>query len=330
MRIVVVGMVRNEADIIELFVRWQLRFADHVLLLDHASSDATSEILSALCSEGLPLCVERSERAEMDQSQATSALVRRAVQELDPDWVLPFDADELLVATAGGSPRQVIEQQGPRLHHVLWQTYVARPEDLRSSLPLLQRIEHRYERERLQNQKLLVPASLLRRRFRFASGNHRLLVGAGLGRKKVPSVEATGLRLAHLPIRSVEQARSKALIGWLARLSGAEQHLEPGKGIHLGKLFDVLRTGEDPAPDALSRLPRVYAASQGPDAPPAKLVHAPLAPPGGPLELRYTRPPRSTYALLVDFAENLAKESGARRARARCAGGCGSSPGSGD
>jgi hypothetical protein len=251
----------------------------------------------------------------MDQSSTTTALARRAVRALEPDWVLPFDGDELLVATAGGSPRAVIERLEPRLHHVPWQTYVARPEDLQSQLPLLQRIEHRYEQERLQNQKLLVPASLLRGRFRLPSGNHRLLRGALLGRSKVPSVEATGLRLAHFPIRSVEQARSKALVGWLARLSGAEQHLDPEKGLHLGRMFEALRTGEEPAQDALSRLPRAYAASLGAAAEAAKLVHAPLAPPGGAIELRYPRPPRSAFALLVDFAERLSTEAGALRAR---------------
>ena len=315
MRIVVVGMVRNEADVIELFVRWQLRYADHVLLVDHASADETPAILAALQAEGLPLGVERLEDPQHDQSSVTTALVRRAVRELEPDWVLPFDADELLVATAGGSPREVIEGLDPHLHHVLWQTYVARAEDLSSRLPLLERIEHRYEQERLQNQKLLIPAALLRGRFRLPSGNHRLLRAAGLGRSKAPSVEATGLRLAHFPIRSVEQARAKALIGWLARLAGAEQHLEE-KPSHLGRMFEALRTGEDPAPDALSRLPRAHAASLPPDAAPAKLVHAPIAPPGGPLELRYTRrEPGNALPLLVDFAERLAAESGALRAR---------------
>ena len=59
MRLIGVAMVRNEADIIEAFVRHNLTILDALVVVDHASLDGTSEILTLLQREGLPLRVMR-------------------------------------------------------------------------------------------------------------------------------------------------------------------------------------------------------------------------------------------------------------------------------
>jgi glycosyltransferase involved in cell wall biosynthesis len=46
------AMLRNEADIVESFVRHNLSLLDGLLVVDHGSSDGTSEILDALVTEG--------------------------------------------------------------------------------------------------------------------------------------------------------------------------------------------------------------------------------------------------------------------------------------
>ncbi|MBQ1762801.1 MAG: glycosyltransferase family 2 protein, partial [Aquincola sp.] len=51
------GMVKNEADIVEAFVRHNLHFVDLMVLLDNGSTDGTRDILEALQKEGLPLLV---------------------------------------------------------------------------------------------------------------------------------------------------------------------------------------------------------------------------------------------------------------------------------
>ena len=55
MRLVAVSIVKNEADIIEAFVRHTHAWVDHHLVFDHDSTDGTREILQALRAEGLPL-----------------------------------------------------------------------------------------------------------------------------------------------------------------------------------------------------------------------------------------------------------------------------------
>jgi hypothetical protein len=41
MRVVGITMVKNEADIIEAFVRHNLRFLDALVVVEHASADGT-------------------------------------------------------------------------------------------------------------------------------------------------------------------------------------------------------------------------------------------------------------------------------------------------
>ena len=59
MRLVGVSMVRNEADIIEAFVRHNAAVLDALVVVDHGSVDGTREILFALRDEGLPLAIEQ-------------------------------------------------------------------------------------------------------------------------------------------------------------------------------------------------------------------------------------------------------------------------------
>ena len=53
--IAVVSMVRNEADVIESFVRHNLGWADRLYVAVHESSDETLSILQALQGDGLPI-----------------------------------------------------------------------------------------------------------------------------------------------------------------------------------------------------------------------------------------------------------------------------------
>jgi hypothetical protein len=302
---------------IELFVRWQLRFADSVWVADHASGDATGEILAALRDEGLPLEILRLEQAELEQAEVTSALARRAARDLGADWVLPFDADELLAAAEGGSPRQVIEKlDAGRLYRVPWRNYLPRPEDLCRDAPLLERIAHRRTREQELHHKLLVPGWMLRRRgARLTGGNHRLLRRAGLRQRKVESEEAPGLALAHFPVRSEAQLRVKVRVGWLARLAGAEQQLHPSKNAHLREMYASLRAGGPLEWEQVERLLRHYAPP--PDGEGEGLVRDPLRPAGEPIALRYTSAGRiDPDAALLDLCERLALRQSEASARA--------------
>ena len=48
MKIVAISMVRNEADVIEAFVRHHAGLVDELIVVDHRSIDGTDELLREL------------------------------------------------------------------------------------------------------------------------------------------------------------------------------------------------------------------------------------------------------------------------------------------
>ena len=63
-------MIKNDGDIVEAFVRHHAMLFDHLVVLDHSSTDNTPAILRALQHEGLPLTVMRDESLSFQQGCA--------------------------------------------------------------------------------------------------------------------------------------------------------------------------------------------------------------------------------------------------------------------
>ena len=95
-----VGVVRDEADIIEATVTRMLRQVDHVLIADNRSTDGTDEILRSL--DGVTVLVDPDPDFYVDRQQAkrTTALASLAAQR-GARWAVPFDADEVWVTRDG-------------------------------------------------------------------------------------------------------------------------------------------------------------------------------------------------------------------------------------
>ncbi len=62
-----VSMVKNEMDIIESFVRYNLNILDGMIILDNASTDDTLKILNLLKLENLPIFIFKDENSEFDK-----------------------------------------------------------------------------------------------------------------------------------------------------------------------------------------------------------------------------------------------------------------------
>ena len=96
MRLVAVSIVKNEADIIEAFVRHTQAWVDHHLIFDHDSTDGTLEILGRLQQEGLPLTLFSDDAPGHLQQFRSNHLTQLAAGTYGADWILPLDADEIL------------------------------------------------------------------------------------------------------------------------------------------------------------------------------------------------------------------------------------------
>ena len=120
-----VAMVRDEADIIEAFVRHNLTVVDGLAIVDHGSSDGTAEILAALVAEGLPLRTTVDASSDFRQSAVVTRLARAVFADCDPDYIFLLDADEFLKVPSRARLEARLAPLPPDVHAVQsWQTYV--------------------------------------------------------------------------------------------------------------------------------------------------------------------------------------------------------------
>ena len=216
-KIIVVSMVKNEADIIESFVRHSLSFADEMILADHMSSDKTPAILKQLQEEGLPLTVRKCYRAEYAQAEVMNDLLGEAARERGADLVLPMDADEFLVNTeTKESCRAILERLDPNvLYKLEWRNYEPLHPHEGEDTFLLTR-PCRRGNGFAESQKVIVGAALLRQKpFRLIQGSHYAYWDTAEGRVNVPWTTAPLLHTAHFNWRSEEQYAAKMAAGWL-------------------------------------------------------------------------------------------------------------------
>ena len=214
--------VKNEADVIEAFVRHHTALLDHVVVVDNASADGTRNILDALVEEGLPITVLDDATFVYRQSEIMTFLTRAAFAELGCERLFLLDADEFLIADAGRTlDRGALDAALGRLAWethgtVPWVTYVPTGADDPEQTEPLSRIVHRRVREAVVHQKLAVSASFLRDPDAVVEqGNH-----AVSGRPSAATADALpGVALAHFPARSMQQLASKVLVGWNAYLA---------------------------------------------------------------------------------------------------------------
>jgi hypothetical protein len=228
MRVAMTLLVRDEADVVDTWLRYHLaRGVDLVIATDHRSADGTSDVLRDHERDGR-VVVLREDAEVMRQAEWVTRMARRAATEHDADWVVPSDADELWWPRRGSFdeildavPARFGVVRGLMRHFVLRpgddpfferMTFRARPTaDLTSPYHAQVKIAHR-----------AVPDAVV------SVGNH--------------DVEGTGLRLLrewfpfevfHFPVRDERQLEAK----FLRRATSPD-------GQHIVRALDLLGRGE--------------------------------------------------------------------------------------
>ncbi|HEV3256166.1 MAG TPA: glycosyltransferase family 2 protein, partial [Gemmataceae bacterium] len=134
MNVVAVAMVKDEADIVEAFVRHTLAHVNRLVVLENGSSDGSLEILRALEKERLPITILEDPTPGKYHSERMTRLMREhAVERHAADWVLPLDVDEFLAVSAGATLVSGRTNVDAPLA-LAWQTYV--PDDRDDPLQL--------------------------------------------------------------------------------------------------------------------------------------------------------------------------------------------------
>jgi hypothetical protein len=244
-----VAMVRNEADIIEAFVRHNLTILDGLLVVDHGSGDATPRILAALLAERVPLVVMRSDTVGYLQAEIVTTAVRDAFARGRADAVFPLDADEFLRI----GPRAELEAALATLpagHYgrVAWPTFVppldAGPADTLALLRAARRCDTLLPPAQRALSKVVLTGHFARdASATLMMGNHDVILGRDTRRSPpMPHVDLPP-RLAevcHVPVRSRRQFVTKITVKHLARLA-AGRHYLPTSPMHVA--LDAIRHG---------------------------------------------------------------------------------------
>lgn len=303
-------MVRNEADIVEAFVRHNLTLVDRLAVIDHGSFDGTSDILAALMQEGLPLTVQRDERVGFFQSEVMTQAARDLLRRDDADFVVMLDADEFIRAPSRAALKQTLARLPGGAHALApWLTYIpdferSPPGDLLALLRSARQapVVGRTQRKVVVSRCLLeTPAAVV------SMGNHRVRPSADAPHGPCPHalLPQELLALAHVPIRSADQLTAKIAIGWLAHL--ATRPSDPAEGFHWREAFAVLAAGGQFSAGDLKAMAAHYGIPRTEWAPtdPAKWTDAPFL---ADVTLRYTPPGQSSaFRTLLVFAEQLAR-----------------------
>jgi hypothetical protein len=201
-----VGVVRDEADIIEATVTRMLRQVDHVLVADNRSVDGTGDILRSFDRVTVVVDPDPNFYVDWQQARRTTALALLAGQR-GADWVVPFDADEVWVArdgrrlgdVLGGLSDGILVARADMANHVITDRDPPGPD------PLTRMVYRRPEYHFLPKAACRPAPGLW-----ITKGNHDA---------KYPDVDEAprvdGLLLVHhYPVRSAEQFVRK--VGYLA------------------------------------------------------------------------------------------------------------------
>ncbi|WP_066258972.1 glycosyltransferase family 2 protein [Neobacillus drentensis] len=232
-----VGMIKNEADIIESYVRYHLHIFDGMVLLDNGSTDRTLEILNQLQSEGLPIYLKHDNTLEYVQGEKTTELINSTFEQFDPDFIFPLDVDEFLVTpNYSGNPRKLIDKLSTGKIYYLERDYTYFPIHINENqlfipkrLTFASPIKDYWPKVVISKKiwKTYSPS--------ISGGNHDLL----FDKRNVRVEISPNLKLRHYPYRSLEHLKSKITVGWMNTL--ASYNYNEGHNYHWYDLFEELK-----------------------------------------------------------------------------------------
>jgi hypothetical protein len=301
MRVVAFSRARNEADIIEAFVRHNLAYADAMIMLDHGSTDATPQILRQLVEEGLPLHLVHDPALGHRQVVQANQLMHRAVEEFDADWVLCLDSDEFIDAPSVEAFHSVLRSARGAIRLTL-RNYYVHPSDRPEEVNPVRRMTHylvaAQPGDPVSEFKIMVPAAVVRTPGALLNqGNHEVLVEG----HAVEAAIVPGIFLAHYSLRSAPQYAAKLAIAQFQRRRAISNAGDESS--FLAPPYAVLRASYS---NFAAQFPD-FRVSYVEDQPGDKLVQGALVYRGG--DLRYTHPREGIDAFVsevLDIGELLA------------------------
>lgn len=208
-RVGIVTMVKNESDIIELFLKINLRSVDKIFLIDHCSQDGTLEIAKEVQKIYPQIELYSYGQKEFNQSRVVTAAVRRIAARDILDYIIPLDADEFICEDSPADFRGLLSSSVGDREAVLipWETYCPTSLDYFDSDSPLYSCFRRRSKEPEQFYKVIL-GNQYAKECVVTVGNH-----SAFSEKYQRPSRILDIKLKHAPVRSSEQIVRKALMG---------------------------------------------------------------------------------------------------------------------
>jgi SAM-dependent methyltransferase len=297
-----ISMVKNEADVIEAFVRHNLGFMDALVIIDNDSADGTREILVQLQQDGLPIILFDDPLVAYFQSQIVTAVYRKVVPKFMPRFVFLLDADEFIVAPSREALYVQLRAMRPGTQaQYCWRTYIPAPTGPEgdTSDPL-RSITHRKVVEDPNWKTVIVTKPRMDMKLRIEQGNH----DANLAGIRLRRVKLRNVAIAHFPVRSVDQITSKALVGWIANLERNRHQRDQGYAFQWKALYERIIRGTSLTTEDLTLEALKYAQSSEAESKwPQDVVRDPVVP----AYARLTARPTTTSTPLQEVVRSIDK-----------------------
>ncbi len=213
-KIITLTMIKNESDIVEVFVRYTMNFAKKMIFIDNGCEDGSIEILKALIKEGFDLEIYTEAHQFYEQYLIENKYIKKIVSEYEFDFLLPLDVDEFLACDNMLIDRiELIPQD--KITILNWKTYCILEDNTDGFF--LDRITHVRLNEDKVFTKVMLPFDLLKDNQVLVTMGHHDIECINKVDKDYPE----DIYIAHFPVRSMEQICLKIYQGTVAQLMSA-------------------------------------------------------------------------------------------------------------
>lgn len=237
-------MIRNEADIVGLNVRYHLSLGlDRMIIVDNGSTDGTDRILQELSGQDPRVRWSRDDGPFLP-SRVMTGLAREALRE-GAAWVVPIDADEFWYAPKGGF-RKVLEETKANVLVAQVLNFIQRREQSESSPDALLHMTRRtsspvgppghgqglVESQHIGFVEKMYPPKCISRpteEIEIETGHHKIYGVDG------PKVETEEVLCLHAPMRSRTALRERVESASRAAAAGRK----PGQGRNRRRLAEL-------------------------------------------------------------------------------------------
>ena len=234
-KIAAISMVKDEADIIELFIKINSKWIDHFYIVDHSSTDKTLDIIVALKNAGYPITVLTYAEIQYNQVLVTNSLLRMAANTNDYKFIIPLDADEFIF---NPQPNSLIDTLTSEISTgscglLRWVNYAPLSNSYFSFGNPLYEIFRKRSVEPTQFYKVVIPIELAINGST-TMGNHQFLING-----KNSNYSLVSPFLQHCPVRSSEQLIAKSIIG--SHRFSLKPDRKPSEGFHWDVISQKIR-----------------------------------------------------------------------------------------